>query len=175
MQQIGPNLETDQQRLDAFERGMLESGLPLVHMPVEHLFTPGLYRRTITMPPDSALTSKIHKTEHPYAVLKGRVLVWVPGGESVTLEAGYQGVTLPGTRRALYVPPDSEPCVWATFHTLSSQEEHMRQNGASQDELLAVIEDRIIEPHNPEVHREYLEALQKAGLPGPNDGQRTLT
>ena len=158
------------QNLDAIEKRMLAE-LPVVHMPVEHLFTPGLYRRTITMPPGSLLTSKVHRTEHPYAILRGFVYVLVIGDEPVMLGAGYEGVTKPGTRRVLFVPDDSEPCVWSTYHTLSTQEERMRQRGASNDELIAAIEERIIEPHNVEVHQEYIKALNAAGLPGPNEGR----
>lgn len=167
----------DHQRLDALERRILED-LPPVHMPVEHTFTPGLYRRTITMPPGTLLTSKIHRTEHPYAVLRGAAFVLVAGEEPVLLEAGNQGVTKPMTRRALFIPHDSEPCVWSTFHTLSPEEEQMRQNGATIEAMLAAIERRIIEAHlhldGADAHQEYIAALEALGLPGPHDGARAL-
>lgn len=155
----------DHQQLDAIERRMLEE-LPALSMPVEHVFTPGLYRRTITMTPGSFVTSKIHRTEHPYAILRGFVYVLVLGEEPVMLGAGHEGITKPGTRRALFIPEDSEPCVWSTYHPLSPQEEEMRQNGATVDELVAAIEERIIEPHvhadGFDAHKVYLETLRGA-------------
>lgn len=168
---------SDHQRLDALERRILDE-LPPVHMPVEHTLTPGLYRRTITMPPGTLLTSKIHRTEHPYAVLRGAAFVLVAGEAPVLLEAGHQGVTKPMTRRALFIPHDSEPCVWSTWHPLSLEEEQMRQNGATIEDMLAAIERRIIEPHlhldGANAHQEYIAALGALGLPGPHDGPRAL-
>lgn len=158
MSVLAPTLEAQHQHLDAIERRMLDE-FQVVEMPVGHLFTPGLYRRTIMMPPDSLLTSKIHKTEHPFAVMRGCALVLVLGEEPVLLKAGHQGVTHPGTRRALFIPADSEPCVWSTFHPLSPEEEEMRQSGAGDEELVAAIEARIIEPHSVELHQEYLQML----------------
>lgn len=158
------------QKLDALESAILDNLAP-VHMPVTHRFTPGLYAREILMPAGTVLTSQIHETEHPYVVLSGRVRVAVPGGEPVILGAGHVGITKPGTRRALYI---EEECRWITFHPLSPEEEEARQNGATIEELLDAIRDRIIGKRERgdgrNVYREYREALAAAGLPGPNDG-----
>lgn len=163
-------------RLDELERRILDE-LPPVHMPVIHRFMPGLYVREISMPEGTLLTSKIHKTEHPYTVLEGRAMVLVAGEEPVLLEAGHIGITRAMTRRALYIPGPG-PCRWSTAHVLSTTEEEMRQNGASDQELLDMIEARIIEPRlhldGANAHQEYLSALQAAGLPGPHDGPRAL-
>lgn len=146
--------------------------LPVIDMPVEHSFTPYLYCRTITMPAGSILTSKIHRTEHPYVLLRGRILVLVVGEKVATLlEAGHRGITKPGTRRALFVPDDSGPCVWTTFHALTIEEEVMRVNGTTTDEMVAAIEARIIEPHvhedGTDIHQLYKEALSAPmALPG---------
>ncbi len=170
-------LERVHERLDELEKRILE--LPPVHLPVEHAFVPWLYRRTITMPPGTLLTSRIHRTEHPYAVMRGCAMVLVAGEEPVLLEAGHQGITKPMTRRALFIPPDAEePCVWSTYHPLSTEEEQMRQNGATDGEILKAIEERIIEPHlhldGSDAHAEYRALLEQAGLPGPHDGPRAL-
>lgn len=162
---------TDHQRLDALEAVMLDSGLPVVKMPLEHDFFPGLYRRTITMPAGTLLTSKIHNTEHPYVVLSGRVRVALPGEPAVEFTAGHQGTTRPGTRRLLYI---IETCRWATFHPLSPEEEAARQRGAGLEEMLTMIEARIIEPHRhadgTDAHAEYLAGLQAlAALPGTDE------
>lgn len=132
--------------LDDFETALLASGAPLVDLPVTHRFTPGLYTREIFMPAGTLLTSRIHKTEHPYVITKGRVSVFIPGGEVQHLEAGYVGITKPGTRRVLYVHED---CTWLTFHPTQSQD-------------LAEIEGKLIDRREladgKTAHELYLEA-----------------
>lgn len=100
------------EKIDRLEKAML-ANLPLVDFPVEHLFTNGLYVRTVFNPAGSLLTTKIHKTEHPFAILKGSVSVYVPGVGTEHLEAPHIGVTKPGTRRVIYAHEDT---VWVTFH-----------------------------------------------------------
>lgn len=97
--------------MDDLEVGLM--GLPPVEMPLTHAFTPGLYIRTIFMPAGTLLTSKIHKTQHPFVITRGRVTVFDPEGGSVELSAGHMGITQPGTRRVLYTHEDT---VWSTFH-----------------------------------------------------------
>ena len=103
---------------------------PAAICPVVHTFTPGLYSRQITMPAGSLITSKIHKTEHPFVISQGSVSVWLEGLGWNLLTAPHFGVTLPGTRRVLVVHEDT---VWTTFHptNLKTVEE---------------IENEIIEP-----------------------------
>lgn len=160
----------DHQALDVLERRILDE-LPPVHMPVTHRFTPGLYIREIFMPAGTLLASMLHETTHPYVVLSGVAHVRIPGQEPVRIEAGHLGITQAGTRRALFIEED---CRWATFHPLSAEEEAMRAAGATEEELLAVIRDRIIgkreRADGRDIHREYTQKLAAAGLPGPNDG-----
>jgi hypothetical protein len=80
--------------------------------PLVHRFTPGLYIRQISMPKGMVLTSKIHKTEHPFFVLTGDVSVVDPEGV-VRITAPYVGITKPGTKRALYMHEDT---IWITVH-----------------------------------------------------------
>lgn len=124
--------------LDAF----ILDNLELIDLPVKHTFTPGLYSREIFMPKGSLLTSKIHRSEHPYVVLSGRAKVHIPGKGVEILEAGHSGITKANTRRALYIEED---CRWVTFHALSSEEELARKRGVDEDTLLEMIEERIIE------------------------------
>ena len=107
--------------------------LPQVECPLKHIFTPKLYCREIFMPAGSLIVSKIHKTEHPFFVLKGVALVKINESEWERIEAPYSGITYPGTRRVLYIEED---CVWTTAHVL-----------AKEGETLEEIEDRIIEKH----------------------------
>jgi mannose-6-phosphate isomerase-like protein (cupin superfamily) len=106
--------------------------LPQCELPLQHRFTPGLYSRTITMPKDSVVVSKIHKTEHQFAVLQGMVTVWDGQGGIRLFRAGEIGITKPGTRRILF---NHEETVWTTFH-------------ATDKTTPEAVEADIIEPHD---------------------------
>lgn len=160
--------------IDDVETLILEN-LVLVDMPVKHTFTPNLYSREIFMPAGVVLTSKVHKTEHPFIVLSGRVLVRMPDGNTEAFETGHHGITKPGTRRVLFIEED---CRWITFHTLSKKEEKARREGMETDDLLTLIENRIIEAPklaNPEdksaneIYKEKL--LEQESLYLPEGGE----
>lgn len=103
--------------IDAIEAGIeraVENGFKLAEMPLVHTFTPGLYSRQITMPEGTLVCSKIHLTEHQFILSKGTVSFWTKDGGEVIISAPYQGVTKPGTARALYI---HEEAIWTTFHS----------------------------------------------------------
>jgi quercetin dioxygenase-like cupin family protein len=81
--------------------------------PVTNRFTPGLYSREILMPAGTVIVSRVHKTEHQYCVLSGKVAVATPDGRTEILRAGHVGITHPGTRRVLWTLEDTR---WVTFH-----------------------------------------------------------
>jgi len=97
--------------IDAVEAFMSE--YPEVDCPLVHRFTKGIYVREIFMPAGTYITSKIHKTEHPFIISKGSCTVWTDEGEEVLIQAPYCGITKPNTRRLLYIHED---CVWTTIH-----------------------------------------------------------
>lgn len=114
--------EAMQRRIDALEVALL-NGLDAadftpVECPLKHVFTPGLYSRTISMPRGSIITSRIHKTEHQFVVTKGVVRVFIEGKGWETITAPYIGVTKPMTRRVLLI---AEDCTWTTFHATDKQ------------------------------------------------------
>lgn len=117
--------------IDELELLMMEN-FQTVDCPVTHRFTEGMYVREIFMPKGALITSKIHKTQHQYFVLKGKCTVWIDGVEH-KIEAPYIGITEPGTRRVLYIEED---CIWATSHPNTD------------NETVEQIEDRIIEKHD---------------------------
>jgi len=80
--------------------------------PLTHTFTDGCYVRQITMPKGMIIVSKIHKTNHPYFVLKGDVIVGTENG-TIRIKAPYSGITKAGTKRILYI---NEETVWVTVH-----------------------------------------------------------
>ena len=97
--------------IDKFEHAIAQ--LPEAVMPLNHLFTPGLYVRQIFIPAGTLLTSMTHKTEHPFIIVSGMIDV-ISSNERICYSAPYMGVTQAGTKRALYAHTDT---VWVTFHT----------------------------------------------------------
>jgi len=154
---------SNNEKIDHLERLMLDSD-SLIDFPVIHKFTPGLYSREIFMPKGSMLTSKVHKTEHPFVVLTGVCVVTTPDGEPKVFAAGHSGITQPNTRRVLYIEDD---CRWITFHPLSKEEEEARESGLEEADLLDLIENRIIEQpaltdNAKSVHELYREKISKS-------------
>ena len=119
---------TNDSKIDELEALILEQ--EQIVCPLEHRFTDGMYIREITMAAGSLITSKIHRTEHPFTISKGRVMVCIDAGDWVEYEAPYTGITQSGTRRVLYVVED---CVWTTYHLNPSNTQDLKE-----------IEDRII-------------------------------
>lgn len=119
-------------RINLLEQALARSGFDSVEMPVTNRFTPGLYMREIFMPAGTMLTSKIHKTCHPFVVLEGKVSVWNGDGDEEYIEGPFVGITQPGTRRVLYIHEDTR---WITFHP-------------SDETDLEKLEDQLIEPHD---------------------------
>jgi len=117
--------------IDELESVMLDN-FPIIDCPVTNRFTDGMYVREIFMPAGAFITSKIHKTQHQYFILKGKVIVWIDGIEQI-LEAPYIGVTEPGTRRVLYILEDT---IWATSHPNPD------------NETLEQLEERIIQKND---------------------------
>jgi len=91
--------------------------------PLKHTFVPGAYIREITMPAGLILTSKIHKVEHPYFVLRGKCEVVTEEGK-VLIEAPYWGITKAGTKRALHI---IEETVWCTVHSNPSNTQDLKE------------------------------------------------
>tara|TARA_B100001093_G_C26858993_1_gene1028959 strand:- start:5292 stop:5804 length:513 start_codon:yes stop_codon:yes gene_type:complete len=80
--------------------------------PLKHTFADGLYIREIFMPKGQIISTGIHKKEHPYFVLKGDISVLTETGIE-RIKAPYTGITMPGTKRIIYMHEDT---VWVTVH-----------------------------------------------------------
>lgn len=85
----------------------------LVNCPLDHVFTPGLYSREVTMPADTIIVSEKHLTEHQFCVLEGVVSVWTKENGWIVYQAGDKDVTKAGTQRVLITTLQT---VWVTFH-----------------------------------------------------------
>jgi len=99
--------------------------------PLKHTFVDGAYIREITMPKGWIFTSKIHKIEHPYFVMKGDCSVLTEEG-MVRIKAPHWGVTKPGTKRVLYM---HEETIWATVHSNPTNTKNLEE-----------IEEQLIAP-----------------------------
>ena len=89
--------------------------LPPAECEFRHWFTPNMYVREMSAKAGFVLLSRIHLTEHPFTVAKGKLQVSIDKGDWVTLEAGFTGITRAGTRRAGLVLED---CLFLTYHAL---------------------------------------------------------
>lgn len=99
----------------------ITQGCAPIECPLIHTFTPGpagsgvqLYGRSITMPAGAWIVSEQHEVEHQFNVSRGVVEVRSPDGIEL-ISAPYCGVTLPGTRRILFVHKET---VWTTYHII---------------------------------------------------------
>lgn len=131
-------------RVDELEAAMFE-GYELIDFPLIHRFAENMYIREIFMPKGSLLTSKIHKTQHPFTVAFGVAAVSIDGEEWEEFGAPYTGITQPGTRRILYIIED---CSWITYHIIEGMK--FEYNDLSYEEIQKIvekIEDEILEPH----------------------------
>ena len=150
-------------RLDELEVAMLENCEP-VHCLTTHRFTDGMYIREIFMPAGSLITSKIHKTEHPYIVSYGKVAVSIDSEDWNEITAPYTGITKPGTRRVLYIIED---CIWTTFHRIDDMKSEYNELGdEGKESIVKEIEEKLLEPHvnyltGTDIKTEYLKALEE--------------
>jgi hypothetical protein len=100
------------QRMDEIEATMCKN-LDLLTLPLVHRFTDGLYIRELAIPQGTMITSKTHKTQHQFILLKGVISVWDNDGTEHILQAPHCGITEPNTRRIAYAWCD---CLWSTIH-----------------------------------------------------------
>lgn len=148
MQELAINRINDS-IVDELEVAMVGT-FPIIHPPLLHLFTPGLYIRQIFMETGAIITSKIHKTQHPFTISKGCVSVSIDGMDGVDYEAGYTGITYPGTRRVLFIKDD---CIWNTYHPLPfitgeenfwSEEDRLKLVSEIEDLILYAYENTLL-------------------------------
>lgn len=85
--------------------------------PVGHLFSPGLYLRTIYMPADTFVVGKTHATEHPNILISGECTVWTAQDGVHRLVGPKAWVSGAGVKKVLYTHTD---CVWMTAHVTES-------------------------------------------------------
>ena len=97
------------------EGGMTGKELNRVN-PVKHTFAGGCYIREIYNPANELIITKIHKKEHPFFLMKGEMSILTEEGIQ-NIKAPYQGVTKPGTKRAIYTHKE---CIFITVHATNN-------------------------------------------------------
>lgn len=145
-------------KIDKLESALLDN-FEVVNCPLTHKFVPGMYIREIFMPQGSIVTSQIHKTTHPFFILKGKVSVFSENDGEQTLEAPYSGITTPNTKRVIRVHADT---VWVTCHPTDIQPKDDSEEAVL--EAVNSIGQQIIEPHV----NEYVGGQIKNNLIMPN-------
>ena len=104
------------EKMTELENTITEFGMQGVELheanPVKHTFAGGCYIREIYNPANHLIVTKIHKKEHPFFLMKGSMSILTEEGIQ-EIEAPYQGVTKPGTKRAIYT---HEECIFITVH-----------------------------------------------------------
>lgn len=97
---------------------VLKGDLQEADCPLEHIFTPGVYIREITMPAGAMVIGHEHKGTHLNVVTKGAALVMI-GGESFLLEAPHSFVSEQGVRKVLFI---FEEMKFMTIHPNPTEE-----------------------------------------------------
>lgn len=79
---------------------------------IVHSFGDGIYVRECRVPKGWIFTSELHKFDHPFFLLKGKLRI-CSEEKDITLEAPHYGITPKGTKRLVYTEED---VVWVTCH-----------------------------------------------------------
>ena len=101
--------------------------------PIKHTFAGGCYIREIFNPAGLLLVTKIHKKEHPFFLMKGKMSILTEDGIK-TVEAPHNGITPPGTKRVIFTHED---CVFITVHaTNKTTPEEVEEDVIAKDFLI---------------------------------------
>lgn len=87
--------------------------MPQVPCPLKHHFAPGLYLREISMPADTVVIGRIHKTSHFNILVKGACFIVHDDGSREELRAPMIFVSQAGVQKVLYIIEDM---IWMTTH-----------------------------------------------------------
>ena len=90
--------------------------MPQVECPVIHRFAPGVYLREISMPADTIVIGKVHRTEHFNVLIRGACLIVHDDGSREELRAPMTFVSKAGVQKVLYI---TEDMIWQTVHVTS--------------------------------------------------------
>lgn len=113
--QLQPHFDYNE-LLGTVEALMREHGT--VEVETIHEFSPGIYTRSIIVPPNVYLLSYIHKTEHQFIMSEGEIVIYTPDLGMLLMGGPYLGKTYPGNQRfALTL----SKVTWTSIHATSVQ------------------------------------------------------
>ena len=114
---------------------------------ITHEYFDGGYLRKMKAQGGHIFVTKIHKTRHPFFIMKGEVSILSEKGIK-RVKAPFQGITEPGTKRVVYSHIDS---LWVTAHAVEGtdpkelEEKVIAKTYKECDEILAcTFAERII-------------------------------
>lgn len=127
--------------LDAVEVEMHKQGL--VDITIIHMFTPGLYTRSmVDVPPGTYLLSHIHKTEHQFIMSKGQIVIYTEDEGMKIISAPYLNKTRPGTRRFAQA---YDHVTWTSIHATDIQPKD--DSVEAFEEAVRLVEAELFEKH----------------------------
>ncbi len=103
-------------------------------------FVGGMYVKTVVIPAGSYLTSRVHKTNHPFILSQGSMIIYTQDGGEMRVDAPYIDITLAGTRRFAMAETD---CLWTCVH---------RTDKTTHEE----VEEEVVEPYKLKLLKEEL-------------------
>jgi hypothetical protein len=122
--------------------------LPQVETEPKHLFAPGMYVRSLSIPAGAVVVGKMHRHSHPVMLTKGETTILTDKGME-RISAPHVWISEPGAKRVLYTHTD---CEFVTVHLNPSDEIDLQK-----------LENDIIvpEPHVALPGRHVIEAIER--------------
>ena len=105
-------------QVEYLEKVLKESGSPDIYIgnseqfPLKHSFSDGIYTREIFIKKGMIAIGKIHKHEHTFFLMKGKLALSTENGV-VEIVAPFYGVSPSGTKRVVYALED---CTFVNVH-----------------------------------------------------------
>ena len=119
MNDLTPSHDAAQCRAQVERLESIAATMPQVQIPTEHVFSGGMYARTITIPAGIVLTGAVHTTDH-LCVVNGDISVLTDNGPQ-RLTGLHVLATKAGAKRAGYT---HAPTRWTTICRTDAQDVH---------------------------------------------------
>lgn len=105
-----------------------------------HEFSPGIYTRSIIVPPNVYLLSYVHKTEHQFIMSEGHIVIYTPDAGMVLMGGPYLGKTYPGNQRfALTL----SKVTWTSIHATDIQPKNNSKR--AKDAAIKLVEKELFQ------------------------------
>ena len=116
--------------LNALEKEMHKAGV--VDIEAHSFFTPGLYTRSVIIPPNMYVLSHLHNTEHQFIMSTGEIIIYTENDGMIYIKAPYIGKTSSNTRRLAKTLTE---VTWTSLHATN-----IHPNSESEDDIRIAIE-----------------------------------